>query len=341
MKYQTVTDQKIVVTGGAGFIGSNLCESLLATNNDVVCLDNFSTGRLENIAHLFSNPGFTLIRGDIRNPDDCKQAVTGAHAILHQAALGSVPRSIKDPLTSHEVNCTGFLNILLAAKEAGIKRFVYASSSSVYGDNPFLPKIEDQIGNPLSPYAATKRTGELYASCFSSLNPELEIIGLRYFNVFGRRQSPEGSYAAAIPKFIKALLHHESPVLYGDGTQSRDFTYIENVVHANHMALVARDRSSFNQIYNIACGESVTLNDLVNLLIANLGEYDSKIVHVKPIYAAPRPGDVAHSLASIEKAEKLLGYRPFYNFKEGLKNCIEWYWKQEKNRFHSYFLSAS
>jgi UDP-N-acetylglucosamine/UDP-N-acetylgalactosamine 4-epimerase len=325
-KYQPAINQRILVTGGAGFIGSNLCESLLSNNNEVVCLDNFSTGKFSNIAHLKSHPGFTLIRGDIRSLTDCQDAVEGVDAVLHHAALGSIPRSINDPITSHEVNVTGFLNVLLAAKKNGVRRFIYASSSSVYGDHTSLPKREHLIGLPLSPYATMKRTNELYAHCFSTLYPELEIIGLRYFNIFGPRQTPEGPYAAVIPKFIQALLEHDAPHIYGDGSQSRDFTYIENVLKINHLALTTTNRNAFNQVYNVACEESITLNELVGVLIDYLKEYDPDISYIQPIYTTSRPGDVAHSLASVDKARELLNYHPTHNFKEGLRLLVKYFW---------------
>ena len=328
MNYPTITNKQILITGGAGFIGSNLCDNLIANHNKVICLDNLSTGNFNNISHLKENPNFTFIKGDIRSYETCQQAVKGAHAILHHAALGSVPRSISNPLASHEVNITGFLNMLQAAKEEGIKRFIYASSSSVYGDHPGLPKREELLGKPLSPYAVTKRANELYAQSFSSLYPELQIIGLRYFNVFGPRQTPDGPYAAAIPKFIQALLQHQSPVIYGNGTQSRDFTYIENVIQANHLALTTSNPEAFNEVYNIGTGVSLNLNDLVTLLREYLSKYDSEIQNIAPQYAHSRAGDVPHSLALIDKAKKILGYQPFYSAQQGLQHSMDWYWSK-------------
>ena len=293
-------NSRVLVTGGAGFIGSALIETLLQQQNEVICLDNFSTGKHSNIESFLSHTHFKLIEGDIRNFPDCEKAVSGARYVLHQAALGSVPRSVKDPQTTNEVNITGFLNILTAARDAGVKRFVYASSSSVYGDHPALPKLEENTWNPLSPYAVTKKVNELYARVFGELYG-METIGLRYFNVFGRRQDTEGEYAAVIPRFIKALIHHESPVIYGDGSQTRDFTYIENVVQANLCAAVVSNPEAYNTAYNVAFGERVTLNELFMFLRDGLAEFDPEIAKINPVYTEPRQGDIPHSLASIEK----------------------------------------
>jgi UDP-N-acetylglucosamine 4-epimerase len=322
---QLNSNYKILVTGGAGFIGSNICEALLANGNTVICLDNFATGKPENIALFLDNPKFKLIEGDIRNLRDCIRACKGAQYVLHQAALGSVPRSINDPITSNEVNISGFLNMLVAARDAGIKRFVYAASSSTYGDSEALPKIEDKIGRPLSPYAITKYVNELYAEIFSSLYG-LETIGLRYFNVFGRRQDPNGAYAAVIPKFVIKLMKHESPTINGDGSYSRDFTYIDNVVEANLLSLITTDKKALNTVYNVAYGERTDLNELVGLLKAYLGDFDREISEIPVIYGPERPGDVPHSLASVQKAHKLLGYNPKYNIKTGLREAVKWYW---------------
>ena len=316
----------VLVTGGAGFIGSNLVEALLSQNNKVVCLDNFSTGKRENIAPFMEHPMFTLIEGDIRNMDDCKKAVEGVKHVLHQAALGSVPRSINDPITSNEVNVAGFLNMLVATRDAGIRRFVYAASSSTYGDHPALPKKEDIIGKPLSPYAITKYVNELYASVFSDLYG-IETIGLRYFNVFGRRQDPDGAYAAVIPKFIKSLLHGEAPVINGDGSQSRDFTYVENVVQMNQLALLTTNPEAINAVYNVAYGENTSLLELYDQLISNLSTFKPQVKEIKPQFGPPRKGDVLHSLASIDKATKLLGYKPEYSFSKGLKEAAKWYFE--------------
>ena len=270
-----LSHKKIVVTGGAGFIGSNLIATLLAKDNQVVCLDNFSTGKKENISPFLGAKNFTLITGDIRNLSDCEKAVVGADYVLHEAALGSVPRSIKDPSTTNAVNIGGFLNMLLAARDAGVKRFVYAASSSTYGDSKALPKVEEVIGKPLSPYAITKYVNELYADIFFQTYG-FETIGLRYFNVFGRRQDPDGAYAAVIPKFVGQFLNYESPVINGDGAYSRDFTYIDNVIQMNLLALTTANKDAVNQVYNTAYGERATLNDLVGSLKKYLSKYDSK-----------------------------------------------------------------
>lgn len=322
-----ISGKNIVVTGGAGFIGSNLCEKLLELGNRVLCLDNFSTGKRENIRPFLSMPGFTLLEGDIRSLETCRQAVEGMDYVLHEAALGSVPRSIKDPLTTNEVNVSGFLNILVASRDAGIKRFVYAASSSTYGDSASLPKVEEVIGNPLSPYAITKYVNELYADVFARIYG-MECIGLRYFNVFGKRQDPDGAYAAVIPLFVKQLIRHESPVINGDGEYSRDFTYIDNVVQMNLRALNTNDPKAVNQVYNTACGERTTLNMLADYLKEFLGKYDPQIPSVKVTYGPFRAGDIPHSLASIEKARNLLGYAPDFLMKEGLKAAVDWYWHQ-------------
>ncbi|MFA6949386.1 MAG: SDR family oxidoreductase [Lentimicrobiaceae bacterium] len=314
----------ILVTGGAGFIGSNLIETLLSQNNRVVCLDNFATGKHSNIAAFKGNSCFTLIEGDIRDQETCHKACKGVEYVLHEAALGSVPRSINDPVTSTEVNIDGFVKMLVAARDEGVKRFVYAASSSTYGDHPALPKHEDVIGNPLSPYAITKYVNELYAKVFADLYG-IQTIGLRYFNVFGKQQDPDGAYAAVIPRFIKALLKKQTPVINGDGTQSRDFTYIENVVQINQLALLTDNPESLNTVYNVAFGENTSLNDLYAYLIELLTDYRPDISGIKPVYGPPRKGDVLHSLASIDKAKTLLGYQPEYSMRNGLKKAIKWY----------------
>jgi UDP-N-acetylglucosamine 4-epimerase len=320
---------KILITGGAGFIGSNLCDHFMAKGYEVVCLDNFSTGFLKNIQHHLSNPGFTLIEGDIRNFEDCKKAVEGVTYVLHEAALGSVPRSINDPITTNDVNVSGFLNMLTASRDAGVKRFVYAASSSTYGDSQALPKTEDVIGRPLSPYAVTKYVNELYADVFSKTYG-IETIGLRYFNVFGRRQNPEGAYAAVIPKFVIQLMQHESPVVNGDGTYSRDFTYIDNVILMNELAMLTQNHEAINTVYNTAYGDRTTLKELLNYLKDFLSEYDSAIKNVEVIHGQQRAGDIPHSLASIDKAKRLLNYNPEFSIQQGLKEAVAWYWENLK-----------
>lgn len=321
--------QKILITGGAGFIGSNLCEHFLSKGYKVTCLDNFATGHRYNIEHLFSNPDFELIEGDIRNFEDCKKAIKGADYVLHQAALGSVPRSINDPITSNDVNVSGFLNMLVASRDEGVKRFVYAASSSTYGDSESLPKVEDKIGKPLSPYAITKYVNELYADIFAKTYG-LQTIGLRYFNVFGRKQDPNGAYAAVIPLFVKKFISHESPVINGDGNYSRDFTYIDNVIQMNELAMTTENPEGVNTVYNTAFGDRTTLNDLVGYLKEFLSEYDSKIANVEVIHGPNRIGDIPHSLASIDKAKSLLNYNPKYSMRDGLKEAVKWYWENLK-----------
>ena len=316
--------RKILVTGGGGFIGSNLCEYLLGMDCDVVCLDNFSTGREENLAAFEAHPRFELVIGDIRRPDDCREACEGVDYVLHQAALGSVPRSIRNPILTNEVNVSGFLNMLAAARDAKVKRFVYAASSSTYGDSEMLPKVEAVIGKPLSPYAVTKYVNELYADVFARVY-KLDCIGLRYFNVFGRRQDPEGAYAAVIPKFVRQLMRHESPIINGDGTYSRDFTYIDNVLQANYLALTTQNAEALNTVYNVACGASTTLNQLVDYLKEYLSAFDPEIARIEAVHAPNRVGDIPHSLAAIDKARKLLGYNPRYSMQQGLKEAVAWY----------------
>lgn len=318
---------KILVTGGAGFIGSNLCEALVHEGHRVRCLDNFATGKMENIQPLLNEypDRFELQTGDIRRPDDCRTAVEGVEYVLHQAALGSVPRSINDPATTNEVNISGFLNMLIASRDAGVKRFIFAASSSTYGDSASLPKVEDVIGKPLSPYAVTKYVNELYADVFAKTYG-IEYIGLRYFNVFGRRQDPNGAYAAAIPLFVKKFMNHESPVINGDGENSRDFTYIENVILMNKLAMTTTNPEAVNQIYNTAFGDRTTLKQLVNMLKDILSGYDPEIADVAIAYGPERKGDIPHSLASIDKAKKLLGYNPQFSMQEGLKEAVKWYW---------------
>lgn len=318
---------KVLVTGGAGFIGSNLCEHLLAHNAEVICLDNFSTGRSQNILPLLNQyPNtFKLIVGDICNFSDCQKVVEGVDYVLHEAALGSVPRSIKDPITTNTVNISGFLNMLVAARDAGIKRFIYAASSSTYGDSKSLPKVEEIIGKPLSPYAITKYVNELYADVFARTYG-MECIGLRYFNVFGRRQDPFGAYAAVIPLFVKKLMAHESPIINGNGEYSRDFTYIDNVIQMNILAMTTTNPNAINQIYNTAFGEQTSLNQLVDYLKEYLSDFDPEIANIKAIHAPNRLGDIPHSLACINKAKKVLNYMPQYSVRSGLKEAVKWYW---------------
>ena len=388
---RTITNSKVLVTGGAGFIGSNLCEALLKQDNQVVCLDNFMTGHRHNIAPFLSNPNFTLIEGDIRNYEDCEKAVSGVDYVLHQAALGSVPRSINNPMLTNDVNIGGFVKMLFAAKEAKVKRFVYAASSSTYGDSKALPKVEHQIGNALSPYAITKYVDELYAKNFSDLY-QIETIGLRYFNVFGRRQDPNGAYAAVIPLFVKKFMDHESPLINGDGSFSRDFTYIENVIQANQLAAITPSehirkqaqiynkkfveisgqtpttispsqphkelaeiseisgqtpttisppqphkelaeiseisgQETISEVFNVAYGQRTDLNELTQALRTNLAKFDPSIANIQIKHGPTRVGDIPHSLASIEKGEMLLGYKPEYSIQEGLKEAVEWYFE--------------
>jgi len=320
---------KILITGGAGFIGSNLCEYFINKGHQVVCLDNFATGHRYNLDSIIKHPNFKLIEGDIRNIEDCRNAVAGADYVLHQAALGSVPRSINDPITTNDVNVSGFLNMLVASRDANIKRFVYAASSSTYGDSEALPKEEEKIGKPLSPYAITKFVNELYADIFSKTYG-LETIGLRYFNVFGRKQDPNGAYAAVIPKFVMQLMAHESPVINGDGNYSRDFTYIDNIIQINELSMLTQNKEAVNTVYNAAFGDRTTLNDLVTYLKESLSEMDADIANINITHGPNRAGDIPHSLASIAKAKKNLGYNPKYSMQKGLKEAVQWYWKHLK-----------
>ena len=324
--------KKVLVTGGAGFIGSNLVEMLL---NDkrisiVRVLDDLSTGSYRNIAAFENNPAFEFIKGDIRNLNTCIEAAEGMDMISHQAALGSVPRSVKDPINTNDVNINGTLNVFMAAKEKNIKRIVYAASSSTYGNSIGLPKVEDKIGDPLSPYAVTKYVMELYAKVFADLY-KMEFVGLRYFNVFGPKQDPNGAYAAVIPLFFKAALNKEAAIINGDGSISRDFTYVENAVQANILGLFTTKPEAINQVYNIACAERTTLNELWNYICSILG------VTIKAIHGTERSGDIPHSLASVDKGKKLLGYDPAIKIKEGLKIASDWYrsYFNEANNFSS------
>ena len=320
---------KILITGGAGFIGSNLTEYFLNKGYQVVCLDNFSTGHRHNIEPFLKNPDYKLIEGSICDLEVCRTAMENVDYVLHQAALGSVPRSINDPITSNEVNVSGFLNMLVAARDAKVKRFVYAASSSTYGDSAALPKVEDVIGRPLSPYAITKYVNELYADVFSKTYG-IECIGLRYFNVFGRRQDPNGTYAAVIPLFVKQLMNHQSPKINGTGDYSRDFTYVDNVIQMNELAMLTENPEAVNTVYNTAVGDRTTLNDLVHYIKKYLSEYDGNIADIEIVHGPNRVGDIPHSLASIEKAKNLLGYNPSHTIENGLKEAIKWYWENLK-----------
>lgn len=321
--------KRILVTGGAGFIGSNLTDALLDAGYEVSVLDNFSTGKRENIVHLTGNPRFTLIEGDIRNMDDCRRAVENVDAVFHEAALGSVPRSIKTPELSTAVNVGGFVNMLTAAKDAGVKRFIYASSSSVYGDCSDSPKVENRTGTPLSPYALTKSINEQFAANFARIYG-MECIGLRYFNVFGRRQDPDGAYAAVIPKFSAALLAHTAPVINGDGSYSRDFTYIDDVIQANMLALKTTSPESLNTVYNVACGNETTLNELFEYLKTELSIYDPEIAGIEAVHGAVRAGDIPHSKADISRISAQLGYKPEFSVKTGLQKTAKWYFENLK-----------
>ena len=326
----SLKNKTILVTGGAGFIGSNLCEALLDLGANVRCLDNLSTGFMHNIQHFIAHNKFSFIEGDILDLETCQNACKDIDFVLHQAALGSVPRSVKDPITTNAVNIGGFLNMLVAARNQGVKRMVFAASSSTYGDSEKLPKVEQEIGQPLSPYAITKYVNELYATIFKR-NYNLDTIGLRYFNVFGRKQDPKGAYAAVIPKFVIQLINHEAPVINGDGSNSRDFTYIDNVIRMNLLALTTQKESALNQIYNAAVGDRTTLTQLVNSLRKYLTKFDTAIANIKIIYGPQRVGDIPHSQASIDKANQLLNYKPTHGFEAGLKEAVEWYWEKFKN----------
>lgn len=332
MKEQNILKSKnILVTGGAGFIGSNLCEYFLSLGGNVTCLDDLSTGFHHNIAPLLKNQNFKFIEADIRDLSACLKACENQDYVFHQAALGSVPRSINDPIATNHVNITGFLNMLVAARDMKVDRFIYAASSSTYGDSENLPKVEHIIGKSLSPYAITKYVNELYADVFNRTYG-LKTIGLRYFNVFGRRQDPFGAYAAVIPVFVKKLMNYESPVINGDGTFSRDFTYIDNVLQMNLLALQTDNEEALNQVYNTAVGDRTTLLELTNLLKKYLAEYDPKIADVEILHGPKRQGDIPHSLASIEKAKKLLKYSPTHHIDAGIKEAMKWYWESFKQK---------
>jgi UDP-N-acetylglucosamine 4-epimerase len=315
---ESLSDKTFLVTGGAGFIGSNLVEYLLKYGaGKVRVLDNLLTSKIENIKPFLSHPNFEFIEGDIRDLEACRSACEKIHYVSHQAALGSVPRSVNDPITSHEINATGFLNMLVAARYEKVKRIVYASSSSVYGDHPVLPKREDETGNLLSPYAVTKKTNELFAAVFASTY-KMQISGLRYFNVFGPKQSPDGPYAAVIPLFIQSVLQNKSPYIDGDGEQTRDFTFVENAVQANIKALLCKDEA-MNTVYNVAVGERVSVNELFKMVV-DLGD-----TRVTPVHRETRAGDIRDSLADVSKSKKLIGYEPTIFVKEGLKITFDWF----------------
>jgi len=338
-----LTNSKILITGGAGFIGSNLIEYFLKNNNEVICLDNLSTGHKKNIVEFLKHPNFQLLEGDIRHLDICKIAVRDCEYVFHHAALGSVPRSIIDPVTTNAVNIDGFLNMLTAARDEGVKRFIYAASSSTYGDSTALPKVEENIGRPLSPYAITKVVNEYFAKVYSELYG-METIGLRYFNVFGKRQDPNGAYAAVIPLWVRSLLKYESPVINGDGNFSRDFTYIDDVIQANELAAttssneflsrlngyfnqtsISNSRQPIHEVFNVAYGTNTTLFELFNTIRFNLAQYDADILKTEALIGPIRHGDIPHSLASIEKIKTILHYKPTYSVAEGLKIACEWY----------------
>ena len=317
--------KKILVTGGAGFIGSNLCEELLALKVEVICLDNFSTGKKQNIEYLLKNNNFKLLEGDIVDYKTCLQSTKNIDYVLHQAALGSVPRSIKNPLATNEVNVGGFLNMLYASVENNVKKFVYAASSSTYGDSKTLPKVEENIGRPLSPYAITKYTNELYADLFNKIYG-IETVGLRYFNVFGKRQDVNGPYAAVIPKFISALIDNKSPIINGDGSFSRDFTHVDNVVQMNLLVLLKDLSQESNRVFNTAIGERTTILELFKKIRSSLGQFEIKINEIEPKFGNIREGDVPHSMASIEKAVNIFGYNPKVSIDEGIDKTVEWFY---------------
>ena len=344
---KNLKNSKILITGGAGFIGSNLIEHFLKNNNEVVCLDNLSTGHKKNIVPFMDNPNFQMVEGDIRHLDICKHAVRDCEYVFHQAALGSVPRSIKDPVTTNSVNIDGFLNMLTAARDEGVKRFIYAASSSTYGDSKELPKIEERIGRPLSPYAITKVVNEYFAKVYSELYG-METIGLRYFNVFGKRQDANGAYAAVIPLWVKSLIQHESPIINGDGSYSRDFTYVDNVVQANELAAVtpsdtirknleeyyhskeADDQAPIMDVFNVAYGGNTTLFQLFDALRDNLAKHDPAIANINVTIGSKRAGDIPHSLASVDKAKAVLGYNPKYDAPQGFEQACLWYYENLK-----------
>jgi len=322
--------QRWLITGVAGFIGSNLLESLLRLEQEVVGLDNYATGHRRNLDEVRRNVGpdswrrYTNIEGDIRDADACRRACADVEIVLHHAALGSVPRSIEDPLATHEVNCTGFVNMLLAARDAGVRRFIYAASSSTYGDHPALPKVEDVVGKPLSPYAVTKYANELYADVFARCYG-LDSIGLRYFNIFGPRQDPDGAYAAVIPRWLGQLVNRQPVFINGDGSTSRDFCYVKNAIQANLLAATVETAAALNQVYNIAVSERTSLLDLFELARDLLANRFPWVRESRPQFRDFRAGDVLHSQANIDKARSLLGYSPTHSLEAGLKEAVQWY----------------
>ena len=317
---------RVFVSGGAGFIGSHICDALIELGCEVICLDNLISGSIDNIRHMLTHENFTFVEGDIRNYETCMENISGCNLVCHQAALGSVPRSVDDPITTNSHNVTGTLNVFNAARKNGISRVVFASSSSCYGDEESLPKVEEIIGTPLSPYAVSKRVSEMYSRVFNELY-SMEMIGLRYFNVFGPRQNPEGMYAAVIPKFAKALIHGESPVIFGDGNQSRDFTFVSNVVEANLASLFTEKKSAHNRVYNIACGGRISINEILEHLNNLLSQKKSEISKISPVYEDSRLGDVLHSHADISLARKFLEYEPSINVMSGLELTVDSYWE--------------
>ena len=326
---EKIKNKKILVTGGAGFIGSNLCDKLLELGAYVICLDNYLTGYKENLKSALLSKNFLLIEGDIRDYNSCLKATNEVDYVLHQAALGSVPRSIDDPLTTDQINIGGFVNMLHASVENKVQRFIYAASSSTYGDSVTLPKVENEIGNPLSPYALTKYVNELYASLFNKTYG-IDVIGLRYFNVYGRRQSIDGPYAAVIPKFIDNLMNLKSPIINGDGSYSRDFTHVDNVIQMNLLAISTTDNDALNQIYNTAVGERTSILELFKLIKEFLCIKDINVDKIKVRFGDSIEGDVPHSLASIKKAQKLLNYNPKIKTIDGLKKTVEWFYNNKK-----------
>lgn len=332
MIFEKLAGKHVLVTGGAGFIGSNLCEKLISLNVKVRCLDNYATGKKSNIEALIQHPNFELIEGDITEVETCQNVTKGVDFVLHQAALGSVPRSIKDPLTTNKVNIEGFLNILNASVSNKVQKFIYAASSSTYGDSKSLPKVENIIGNPLSPYAITKYANELYAGVFSSIYG-IQTVGLRYFNVFGKRQDINGPYAAVIPKFIDALMQYKAPIINGDGSYSRDFTHVDNVVQMNLRALIKEDSDiGSSTVYNTAVGDRTTILELFEKIRKSLAVYDEKILMIEPEFGNVRQGDVPHSLASIEKACQELGYNPDIKIDQGIKKTVDWFYKSKNEK---------